>query len=74
MEQVEYQQEIEAEYALEKHVCCPSCRDTVQTVHAVRILRSKVNFTSNLPRRGCVLICPSCNTILSAILGARIGL
>lgn len=61
--------EIEAEYTLESPVKCSSCGMTVQSLSVVRMLRTRVNFTSALPRRGCVCICPSCHTIVPAGLG-----
>jgi len=74
MEQVEYRAEIEAEYELERAIRCPCCKDSIQTLHAVRMLRTRVNFTSNLPRRGCIIVCPSCDTPLPAVIGTRIGI
>ena len=59
----------EAEYALESPLTCPSCKREISTVHVVRLLRSRINFTSTLPRRGHVILCGSCRTILSANLG-----
>jgi len=60
---------IEAEYALESPLKCAQCHKQISSVHVVRLLRSKVNFTSTLPRKGYVMLCPSCQTILSANLG-----
>jgi hypothetical protein len=37
----------------------------------VRLLRTRVNFTSNLPRRGCVFVCTDCKSILPAAFGVR---
>jgi hypothetical protein len=34
----------------------------------VRLLRSQVNFTSTLPRRGRIMICPACHAIVPAEL------
>jgi hypothetical protein len=62
----------EAEYALERAVTCPACKETVQKFHVVRTLRTKVNFTSNLPRRGYAILCPSCDAVLSANIGSRV--
>ena len=56
----------DAEYALEYSVVCPVCGTTITTVKVVRLLRSRVNFTSTLPRHGRVVICPKCRVILSA--------
>jgi hypothetical protein len=33
------------------------------------MLRTKVNFTSTLPRRGRVLACPKCLSVISGELG-----
>ena len=60
----------EAEYALEESVTCPQCRQEIQAVQVVRLLRSRVNFTSTLPRKGYIILCPACRAILSANLGA----
>jgi DNA-binding response OmpR family regulator len=63
-------QSSDAVYRLESAVRCPQCRDTISTLQAVRLLRTQVNFTSTLPRRGRVLVCPSCAAIVSAELTA----
>lgn len=62
------EREMEAEYTLEYPVACPSCGQVIKVVQVVRLLRTKVNFTSTLPRRGRVMVCPSCKKILSAEL------
>jgi CheY-like chemotaxis protein len=59
---------IEAEYSLECPVRCPSCGETVTTVKAVRLLRAHVNFTSTLPRRGRLVVCPHCLAVMPAEL------
>jgi hypothetical protein len=59
----------EAEYALESPLRCPHCRETIKSLQALRLARTRVNFISLLPRRGYVLACPACHTILSAELG-----
>jgi hypothetical protein len=56
----------DAEYMLEYSAVCPCCGTTISTVKVVRLLRTRVNFTSTLPRHGRVVICPKCRTILSA--------
>jgi DNA-binding NtrC family response regulator len=61
-------QSSDAVYRLESAVRCPQCKETISTLQAVRLLRTQVNFTSTLPRRGRVLICPSCDAIVSAEL------
>lgn len=60
--------EAEAEYTLEYPVKCPHCERDLETLKVVRLLRTKVNFTSTLPRRGRVLACPECQKIVSAEL------
>lgn len=58
----------DAVYRLESPVRCPQCGETITTLKAVRLLRTQVNFTSTLPRRGRVLVCPSCLCVASAEL------
>ena len=60
--------ESEAEYALEYPVKCPHCNRDIEMLKVVRLLRTRVNFTSTLPRRGRVLACPHCQKVLSAEL------
>ena len=62
----------EAEYALETPLSCPQCKKVVSSLQVVRLLRSKINFTSTLPRRGHVIVCPECKAILSAELGGSL--
>jgi len=59
----------EAEYALESPLKCPHCKETISTLQVVRLVRTRVNFISMLPRRGYVMVCPACHAILSAELG-----
>ena len=59
---------IDAEYSLECPVRCPSCGDTVSSLKAVRLLRAHVNFTSTLPRRGRLVVCPNCLAVVPAEL------
>jgi hypothetical protein len=59
----------EAEYALEYAANCPSCAREIRSLRVARLLRTRVNFVSTLPRRGRVLVCPHCRAILSAELG-----
>ncbi len=66
--------EIEAEYMLESPVRCANCNEDFDTVHVVRLLRTKTNFTSTLPRRGYMVVCPNCRSVLSAGLGSRMAL
>lgn len=58
----------DAEYALECTLRCHHCRQEIDTMNVVRLIRSRVNFVSTLPRRGHVLCCPKCGGILSAEL------
>jgi hypothetical protein len=64
----EHVRDSEAEYALEYPAVCPSCRETIKTVRAIRLLRTRVNFTSTLPRHGRAVICPLCRVVLNAAL------
>jgi len=57
--------DFEAEYTIEAPVKCPLCKASVKTINLLRMLRSRVNFTSNLPRRGWVAACPSCHGIVT---------
>jgi len=59
----------EASYALEVQVRCSACTEMISEVRVVRMLRTKVNFTSTLPRRGRVLACPKCLSVISGELG-----
>ena len=59
----------EAAYTLERDVRCPACREEISELRVVRLLRTRVNFTSTLPRRGRVMACPRCATLLSGELG-----
>lgn len=60
--------EFEAEYSLEHPVRCHACGETVSTLKAIRLLRTQVNFTSTLPRRGRVVVCPRCHVLVPAEL------
>jgi len=60
--------DMEAEYTLEYPARCPGCQQELKRIQVVRLLRTRVNFTSTLPRRGRVLVCPRCRLILSAEL------
>jgi hypothetical protein len=62
--------DFEAEYAMESALKCPRCEREISNLYVVRLLRAKVNFTSTLPRKGYVIICPACREILSATLGS----
>lgn len=60
---------IEAEYTLEHPVKCSACGESISTLRAVRLIRSRVNFTSTLPRRGRIVTCPRCLAIMPVELG-----
>lgn len=60
----------EAEFTLEAPVICPACQEATYNLKVIRMLRTRVNFTSTLPRRGRAIACPNCSTLLSAELGA----
>lgn len=64
--------EVEAEFTLEAPVRCPQCSESIEELQVVRILRTKVNFVSSLPRRGQVMICPKCRAIVTGSLGGLI--
>ena len=58
----------DAVYRLETPARCPQCGETISTLKAVRLLRTQVNFTSTLPRRGRIITCPNCLSIVPAEL------
>ena len=58
----------EASYVLQHPVICPHCGVELEEVVVVRLLRSRVTFTSTLPRRGRVIACPACRKVLTAEL------
>jgi|TARA_B100001964_G_C14137179_1_gene555687 hypothetical protein len=49
-------------------VVCPHCGKELEELAVVRLLRSRVNFTSTLPRRGQVITCIECRKVLTAEL------
>lgn len=58
----------EAEYQLEGPAVCPTCKRDIETVGVIRLLRTRVNFSSTLPRRGYLVACPRCRAVLPADL------
>lgn len=58
----------EAEYELESPARCGSCETILSCVGVVRLMRTSVNFTSTLPHRGFLIVCPHCHSILPAAL------
>jgi len=71
MESLVNQIDCEAEYQLETAVKCNQCHQMFETVQVIRLLRKKVNFTSSLPRRGYLVVCPNCQTVVPAVIGGR---
>jgi DNA-directed RNA polymerase subunit RPC12/RpoP len=53
-----------ATYTLELPVRCPHCDEKLRTIRVVGLVRSQVSFTSTLPRKGRVAVCPECDRIL----------
>jgi hypothetical protein len=58
----------DAVYHLETPARCPQCGEVLSELRAIRLLRVEVNFTSMLPRRGRIVVCPYCQTIVPAEL------
>jgi hypothetical protein len=61
-----------AVYTLESPVHCPQCESEIRTLRVLRVLRTQVSFTSTLPRKGYVIVCPDCERMLSAELSGLI--
>lgn len=59
-------------YSLEFPTQCPQCCSTISSVRVSRLLRTQVSFTSTLPRKGYIIVCPECEGILSAELSGLI--
>jgi hypothetical protein len=57
-----------AVYSLEFPTRCPQCCTEINSVRVSRLLRTQVSFTSTLPRKGYIIVCPECDGILSAEL------
>jgi hypothetical protein len=57
-----------ATYTLEVPVRCPFCDEAIKTIRIVGLTRTQVSFTSTLPRKGRIAICPECDRILPAEL------
>ena len=64
--------DVEAVFTLESAAVCPACRAPLDHVDIVRLLRTRVNFVSSLPRRGQLMICPQCKTVLGGGLGGLV--
>jgi len=61
-----------AAYTLDEPVRCPHCRERISSVRIVGLTRSQVAFTSTLPRKGRVIVCPDCERILTAELSGLV--
>jgi hypothetical protein len=61
-----------AVYTLEFPTRCPQCCKKISTVRVSRLLRTQVSFTSTLPRKGYVIVCPECDGMVSAELSGLI--
>jgi hypothetical protein len=61
-----------AVYALEQAAMCPQCGETINTLRVVGLTRKEVSFTSTLPRKGRVMVCPKCTQIISAELSGMV--
>lgn len=70
--QASRQAERGAIYSLEFSSRCPHCHEQINTVRVSRLLRTHVSFTSTLPRKGYVIVCPECDGMLSAELSGLI--
>jgi hypothetical protein len=61
-----------AVYSLEFPVQFPHCAMEISTFRVFRLLRSQVSFTSTLPRKGYVIVCPECERPISSELSGLI--
>ena len=59
-------------YTLEFSTRCPHCNKQIKTLRVSRLLRTHASFTSTLPRKGYVIVCPECDGMLSAELSGLI--
>jgi hypothetical protein len=59
-------------YTLEAAARCPECHNEIRTLRVLRVLRTQVSFTSTLPRKGYVVVCPQCERMLSAALSGLV--
>ena len=61
-----------AVYMLEFPTRCPQCSVLIRTFRVFRLVRTQVSFTSTLPRKGYVIVCPECDGLLSTELSGLI--
>src|SRR5262245_47792552 len=59
-------------YTLDSAVCCPHCQERITSVRIIGLTRSQVAFTSTLPRKGRVIVCPECERILTVELSGLV--
>jgi hypothetical protein len=64
--------QVGALYTLEAPARCPQCEQEIRTLRVLRLLRTQVSFTSTLPRKGYVIVCPECERLLSAELSGLV--
>ena len=64
--------QVTASYTLDQPVRCPHCAERISALHIVGLTRSQVAFTSTLPRKGRVIVCPECERILTAELSGLV--
>jgi hypothetical protein len=64
--------QVGALYTLEAPARCPECEQEIRTLRVLRVLRTQVSFTSTLPRKGYVIVCPECERLLSAELSGLV--
>ena len=61
-----------ATYDLELPARCPHCRNPIRTLRIIKLSRSKVPFTSTLPRAGRAIVCPQCECIVSVAIAGML--
>lgn len=59
-------------YTIESPVRCPECEKEIRAFRVLRVLRTQASFTSTLPRKGYVVVCPECERLLSAELSGLV--
>lgn len=61
-----------AVYRLEASARCPHCAKDVTAIRVLRALPAQVSFTSTLPRKAYVIVCPECTGMLASALSGVI--
>jgi len=59
-------------YTLDSPVGCPHCHERINSVRIIGLTRSQVSFTTTLPRKGHLIVCPECEQILTAELSGSV--